>query len=232
MMPAELFSAVKELIRKEVHNLNFVTPDHFWPDIQALCAALRNEGIKIPKIFNGSGYQLPELVQDYAKEMDIFMPDFKFAEPALAKLCMGDEQYPEIASNAIKEMVRSKGLLDPWDPTGEVPAQKGVLVRHLVLPGHVENSLKVLRSLHQAFGPGIPVSIMSQFCPVPGCSGKGAFERSLRAEEYEKVLGLVKELGFERVYVQELVEQTAFLPDFQDPEDPFQGNKDRVKNDG
>lgn len=223
----QLFSEVKALAAKEVHNLNFVTPDHFWPHIQALCAELTKMGIKIPKIFNSSGYQRPKLIEAYAQCMDIFMPDFKFAEPELAKQCMKDEQYPDIALKAIREMVRLKGFLQPWDPTGEQPARQGVLIRHLVLPGHVENSLKVLRLLHQEFGPGIPLSVMSQFCPVPGCSGHKEFQKGLQAGEYEQVLGLVKALGFERVYVQELVEKTAFLPDFHDPEDPFPGNRQR-----
>ncbi|OGX12241.1 MAG: hypothetical protein A2351_05050 [Omnitrophica bacterium RIFOXYB12_FULL_50_7] len=225
--PAELLSEVRALLLKGVHNLNFVTPDHFWPHIQSLCRALREEGIKIPKLFNSSGYQRPERVEDYAQEMDIFLPDFKFAEPETAKMCMGDARYPEIALKALREMVKSKGFLEPWDTTGLLTAERGVLVRHLVLPGHVENSLRVLRLLHKEFGPGLPLSIMSQFRPVPGCFQRKKFQRILSPEEYGQVLDLVGKLGFEKVYTQELKEETDFLPDFKDPENPFFGNKRR-----
>ena len=99
--PAELLSEVRALLLKNVHNLNFVTPDHFWPHVQSLCYALREEGAQVPRLFNSSGYQKPEMVEEYAQEMDIFLPDFKFAEPELAMMCMGDARYPEIALSLI-----------------------------------------------------------------------------------------------------------------------------------
>lgn len=225
----ELLSEVRALLLKGVHNLNFVTPDHFWPHIQSLCRTLREEGVRVPKLFNSSGYQQPERVAAYAEEMDIFLPDFKFAEPELAEICMKDKRYPEIALKALREMVKAKGFLEPWDTTGVKTAVRGVLVRHLVLPGHVENSLKVLNLLYEAFGPGLPLSIMSQFRPVPACFEKKKFGSALSSKEYEQVLDLVEKLGFERVYIQHLEEETSFLPDFKDPQDPFPGNKVRPK---
>jgi len=225
--PGELLSEVRALLQKNIHNLNFVTPDHFWPHAQSLCHSLQKEGIKIPKLFNCSGYQKPEMIAEYAQWMDIFLPDFKFAEPELATMCMGDERYPGIALEAIRRMVMAKGFLEPWDTTGSQTAGRGVLVRHLVLPGHVENSLKVLKLLHKEFGPGLPLSVMSQFRPVPGCTEKQEFQRGLQVAEYDQALNLVKELGFEKVYTQELKEETAFLPDFENPKDPFPGNKMR-----
>ncbi len=230
--PAELLSEVRALLLKNVHNLNFVTPDHFWPHIQSLCHALREEGVEVQKLFNCSGYQKPEMVKEYSEFMDIFLPDFKFAEPELAKICMGDARYPEIALKAIHEMVKLKGFLEPWDVLGAETARRGVLVRHLVLPGYVENSLKVLRILHREFGSGLPLSIMSQFRPVPGCFQRDKLQRALSSGEYEQVLELVEKLGFEKVYTQELKEETAFLPDFKDPEDPFPGNKRRMEDGG
>jgi putative pyruvate formate lyase activating enzyme len=124
-------------------------------------------------------------------------------------------------------MVRLKGFLEPWDTTGREPAVRGVLVRHLVLPGHVEDSLKVLRLLHKEFGPGLPISIMSQFRPVEGCFRKKKLIRALNFGEYGQVLDLVEKLGFEKVYTQELKEDAAFLPDFKDLENPFSGNRQR-----
>ncbi|OQA51033.1 MAG: Radical SAM superfamily protein [Candidatus Omnitrophica bacterium ADurb.Bin292] len=219
------FETVKDLIDKKVHNLNFVTPDHFWPHIKELCLKLRALSFPIPKVFNSSGYQLPEMISEYSEFMDIFMPDFKFADPDLARECMGDERYPEIALEAIREMVDARGFLDPWDPSGERVAERGVLVRHLVLPGHVENSLETLDQLHAEFGDGLPISVMSQFRPVPACFAKNSLTRGVTPQEYDLVLAKVKELGFEKVYTQILSDQTDYLPDFNNSGDPFPGHR-------
>lgn len=227
----DLFSEARALILKGVHNLNFVTPDHFWPHIRLLCHALKDNGIKIPTIFNCSGYQRPENVEVYSREIDIFLPDFKFAEPALAKMCMGDGQYSQTALKALREMVKRKGFLRPWDTTGAQTADRGVLVRHLVLPGHVENSLKILKLLHGEFGPELPLSIMSQFRPVPTCARRKTFQRVLGRDEYGQVLDLVVKLGFEKNYTQDLKEETDFLPDFKNPESPFFGNRPQKQTD-
>ena len=198
LLSGPVFEAVKDLIDQKVHNLNFVTPDHFWPHIKELCLKLRALSFPIPKVFNSSGYQLPEMISEYSEFMDIFMPDFKFADPDLARECMGDERYPEIALEAIREMVDARGFLDPWDPSGERVAERGVLVRHHVLPGHVENSLETLDQLHAEFGDGLPISVMSQFRPVPACFAKNSLTRGVTPQEYDLVLTKVKELGFEK----------------------------------
>ena len=117
---AELLTEVRALLLKGVHNLNFVTPDHFWPHILVLCRVLRKEGIQVPRLFNCSGYQRPEKMEDYAREMDIFLPDFKFAEPELAKMCMGDARYPEIALKALREMVKLKRVSETLGCYGAV----------------------------------------------------------------------------------------------------------------
>lgn len=222
--PEELLVLAEELLAKGVHNLNFVTPDHFWPHVSALCRELRGRGVTAPFLCNCSGYQLPELVPAVAEMMDVFLPDFKFADSALAGYCMGAEDYPAVALAALRAMVSAKGFLYPWDVSGERTAERGVLVRHLVLPGQVENSLAVLELLHREFGPDLPLSVMSQYRPMPACAGKGAFARGVNAEEYARVCDRVGELGFWRVYVQELTPETAFLPDFRDAE-PFAGNR-------
>jgi putative pyruvate formate lyase activating enzyme len=224
--PEELVQTARSLALSGVHNLNFVTPDHFWPHIRHLCRELKNEGISIPTIFNCSGYQRADLVEEYAEFIDIFMPDFKFAQPRLAKECMGDELYPDIALKALRKMVDLKGFLEPWDPTGARTAQRGVLVRHLILPDHVENSLEVLRLLRAEFGKLLPLSVMSQFRPVPGCIEQKHLCRGITREEHGEVRDLVYELGFQNVYLQEIPDTAEFLPDFS-LEEPFEGNKKR-----
>jgi len=211
------------LIEQGLHNLNFVTPDHFWPHIESLCARLRKEGVRIPFLFNGSGYQMPAMVARYAAHMDIFLPDFKFADPVLARRVMRDERYPEIALESLRLMVAEKGFLDPFDPTGIELARQGVLVRHLVLPGHLENTLQVLDLLHEEFGRWLPLSLMSQYTPAATAATRPPFDRPLAPEEYQTALDHAQNLGFENLLIQPLAETDDFLPDFE-RENPFRGN--------
>jgi len=220
----ELLAIGRSLAAAGVHNLNFVTPDHFWPHIEALCRALRDEGVEVPFLFNSSGYQRPDMIERYAQWIDIFMPDFKFADPDLAERCMGDRRYPELALESLRRMVDAKGFLDPWDPSGRRPAKRGVLVRHLILPGEVENSLAVLRMLRQEFGKLLPLSVMSQFHPVPACREGGELDRCISAEEHGQVRELVLELEFLHVYMQTMDHTMEFLPDFR-KDQPFEGNR-------
>jgi putative pyruvate formate lyase activating enzyme len=222
--PDEFHRLALGLIDRGVHNLNFVTPDHFWPHIEALCTRLRAEDVSIPFLFNSSCYQLPSMISRYAALMDIFLPDFKFADPALARAVMRDERYPEIALESLRLMVAEKGFLDPFDPSGIQLARQGVLVRHLVLPGQVENSLRVLDLLREEFGRWLPLSLMSQYTPVPATESRPPFNRPLDPAEYQTALDHAQDLGFENFLIQPLETSNDFLPDF-DRDNPFRGNR-------
>ncbi len=214
-----------------VHNLNFVTPDHFWPHVRELCRRLREAGADVPFLYNCSGYQRPEIVPQYAEWMDMFMPDFKFADSALAERCMGDPRYPEIALRSLTAMVEARGFLEPWDPSGARPARTGVLVRHLVMPGEVGNSRRVLETLRREFGRHIPISVMSQYHPTPRCFERGSFDRGVTAAEYAEVLTVVEDLGFDQVLAQEVRLDNDFLPDFRRRR-PFRGNLPPISEGG
>lgn len=224
--PDELLGVARRLAASGVHNINFVTPDHFWPHIEYVCRMLREEGVSVPFLFNSSGYQRPDAIARYAEWMNIFMPDFKFADPDLAGACMGDPRYPESALEALRGMVEAAGFLHPWDPTGRRPAETGVLVRHLILPGHVDNSLAALRLLRREFGRLLPMSVMSQFHPVARCRACGRLDRAITPEEHAAVRDAVLEMGFRHVYLQTLSHGMEFLPDFE-REEPFEGNAGR-----
>jgi putative pyruvate formate lyase activating enzyme len=223
-----LQSEARALIARGAHNLNFVTPDHFYPHVEALCRLLRAAGETLPFVFNSSGYHRPDDIPRYAECMDIFLPDFKFADPDLARACMGDARYPDLALASIVRMASERGFLTPWDPTGERPAQEGLLVRHLVLPGQAQNSLDVLSALHRELGPRLPVSIMSQYHPMPRCRERGFLDRAVSSAEYEEVCRAAEELGFAHAFIQQGPADTAFLPDFE-REEPFSGNRERSR---
>ncbi|MBP7276051.1 MAG: radical SAM protein [Kiritimatiellae bacterium] len=219
----ELESAVRRMLAEGAHNVNLVSPDHFWPHAEDLVRRLRAGGVAVPVILNTSGYESADMIGRYAESADIFLPDIKFAGAELAAECMGDPEYPEIAFAAVARMIESKGFLHPFDPSGCAPARVGVLVRHLVLPGHAEDSCRVLERCRKEFGRMIPISLMSQYHPVPTGPQNGPLARRLTMEEYEAVKTCAESLEFEHLFIQELRGDDRFLPDFKEKQ-PFPGN--------
>lgn len=220
--PEILLSALHALIAQGVHNINFVTPEHMWPHIKWLVEEVRKDGCTLPMVWNSSGYMDAGRVPEYAKAMDVFLLDYKFSDPDLAQRCLGDARYPQLAMKALVRAVECAGFLHPFDVQGRERARQGVLVRHLVLPGEVENSVWALEQLREAFGRHVPLSVMSQYQPVPGT--QGTFSRTLQVSEYDEVCSAVERLGFTQVFIQELTSQTEFLPDFEQKH-PFAGNQ-------
>jgi putative pyruvate formate lyase activating enzyme len=200
-----------------VHNVNLVTPDHFFPHAFTLIASLRRNGCSLPSVFNISGYQALEMLKLAEPYADIYLPDFKYADGTLAARFSRCKDYPDVALRAISEMIRQKGFLDSFEKDAPLAA-KGVLVRHLVLPGHVENSLNALTTLFLEFGPLLPVSLMSQYTPVLPHQEE-SMNRRLSAKEFQAVSDHAADLGLERLFVQ-FPEENAqgakppFLPDF------------------
>ncbi len=229
---------------RRIHNVNFVTPDHFFPHTVAVVKLLRERGIRIPVVYNLSGYQRIESLRQIEPVADIYLPDFKYADHTLARSLSRSPDYPGVALEALCEMIRQKGFLDTFagcdgetSGTGEgdrrsTPARRGVLVRHLVLPGAVENSVQVLSMLFIEFGGKLPISLMSQYVPVHQFPPGSPLNRPVTGEEFQEVLDEARELGFEHVFVQypdkEAVNAHSFLPDFR-VANPFQGNvRDRT----
>jgi putative pyruvate formate lyase activating enzyme len=222
----DLFERVVQLIRDyNVHNVNLVTPDHFFPYTFRLVELLREKRYNLPILYNTSGYQsitLLKLAEDYA---DIYMPDYKYSDPEIARALSRCSDYPGKALEAITEMVRQKGFLDATQEGHEI-ASRGVLVRHLILPGKVQNSLDALTALFLEFGPEIPISLMSQYHPVTS-NRDPDMNRRITREEFDKVYQHALDLGLKNMFVQFPVDypdnNPPFLPDFQEVE-PFPGN--------
>lgn len=223
----ETVRRIQALTAQGIRNVNLVTPDHFWPHLQEVIRQLRDTGCDLPVIWNSSGYSRVEMLAQQAEIIDIFLPDFKYASAELAKRCMGREDYPTVARTGIQFLVDQKGFLRPFDETGELAATRGVLVRHLVLPGEVENSLAVLDQLYEDHGPLLPISVMRQFRPMPECLRRNQFTRLVTDEEYSRVIDHVRELGFTRVFIQPDCGDENFVPDFRHAGEPFKGNAQR-----
>lgn len=210
---------IRMIETQKVHNINFVTPDHFFPYTFLLAAHLRKQGHGLPILYNLSGYQSISMLNRAEEYADIYLPDYKYADSNLSMSISGCRDYPRVALESIAEMVRQKGFLDSFESGADVAA-KGVLVRHLILPGKIENSLNVLNTLFLEFGAELPLSVMSQYHPVLPHEDRD-LNRLLTKEEFDKVYSHAMDLGFRHLFVQfpdnrpvSSQNHSPFLPDF------------------
>ena len=225
----ELLERVTKMIQlSKVHNINFVTPDHFFPHTFQLVSLLRSRGYNLPVVYNLSGYQSLDMLKMVDNYTDIYLPDYKYSDPILSTFFSRCKDYPKVALDAITEMIKQKGFLDS-SKTNSLLAGKGVLVRHLILPGKIENSLNALTTLFLEFGAKLPLSLMSQYQPALPQKDR-ELNRPITGEEFNRVYSHAMDLGFEELYVQflennfsNLQNPSPFLPDFRQ-EEPFSCN--------
>ena len=196
MTSAELRAAFERLIDEGVQNINLVTPTHFLPDI---LPALEPK-LPVPVVYNCGGYESVETLRQLEGKIDVYLPDFKYSDNALAKKLSSAPDYFETASAAILEMYRQVGK--PVIEGDEM--KRGVLVRHLVLPGCVDNSLGVLDWVAEHFRSGdILFSLMSQYVPMGRAVEMPPFDRRISELEYDSVLSYMMLLGIEDGYTQD-----------------------------
>lgn len=202
-----------ELQGKGAANINLVTPTHYVPQIIEALEMARKAGLALPVVYNTSGYEKPETIQMLDGYVDVYLPDFKYMEPELAAAYSQAPDYPEYAKASIKEMVRQTGNIQINKETGMI--QKGVIVRHLVLPGHVKNSKAVIKYLLETYKDQILISIMNQYTPMPQVAEDPLLSRKVTKREYEKVIDYALELGMEDGFIQEgEAAKESFIPEF------------------
>ena len=202
---AGLRRIMEDLIDQGAENIDLVTPTHFLPTIlPALTPKL-----PVPVVYNCGGYELPQTLKALEGKVDIYLPDLKYADNALAKKLSGAADYFEIATAAIQEMYRQTGPA-VWEGDR---LRRGVVIRHLVLPGQVENSLKVLDWIGDNFRPGqVLVSLMRQYTPMAGLPAP--LDRPITAEEYDGVLSWLMMLGLQGFTQESGAADLGFIPDF------------------
>ena len=198
----------KELTRQGVNNINLVTPTHF---LDAVLKSL-DEPLSVPVVYNCGGYENVESLKKLEGKINIYIPDLKYADDSLAFDYSGAKNYFEIATNAIKEMFRQVGRYKIND---EGIMQSGVIIRHLVLPGQLENSKKVIDWVSENFKDGdILFSLMSQFTPNGECK-KDELHRRLTQEEYDEITEYLYDSGIEDGFMQELSSaKEEYTPEF------------------
>ena len=201
--PAMLADAMRSLEKTGVHNINLVTPTHFSDKIKQALDLYRPA---IPIVYNTSGYELPDVVRSLLPYVDIFLVDLKYSDNVLAEKYSNARNYVENCLSSIDVMVDNKPLVFE----GEFMKQ-GVIVRHLVLPGETENTLKVIETFKERYLDRAYLSVMSQFVPEYHSS----IHRTLSPLEYKIVLRRLFNLGSDKCFVQELSSASSeFIPPF------------------
>lgn len=207
---AEIFL---ELKAQGANNINLVTPTHYVPQIIEALDLSRRKGLDIPVVYNTGGYERKETLRMLKGYVDIYMPDFKYMDRNIAAEYSGAPDYPLYAKEALEEMYAQAGDFKIDDRTGLMT--RGVLVRHLVLPGHVKDSKEVIRYLYETYGDRIMLSIMNQYTPMPQTAEHKLLGRRVTKREYEKVVDHALTLGVEYGYVQEgEAALESFIPEF------------------
>ena len=207
---AEIFL---ELERQGAHNINLVTGTHFIPQIIIALKKAKENGLKVPIVYNTSGYETVESLKLLKGYVDIYLPDLKYKEDELGIRYSRAKNYFEYASNAIAEMISQVGKPNFDETTGLM--KKGVIVRHLCLPGAHKNTKAILRYLYETYGEDIYISIMNQFTPICDLNKYPEINRRLTEREYDKLVNYALDLGIEQAFIQEGETATeSFIPPF------------------
>lgn len=209
---------VLRLLDAGATGVGFVSTAHVAPQVEALAGALRARGATVPFVLNTNAYESADSLARMAPLVDVWLPDLKYMDAALAARLSGTADYPEVATAALRAMHARVGDRLDLDDSGL--ARRGLVVRHLVLPGEVENSLACLRWLARELSPGVAVSLMAQYAPTPEVAGDARLGRRVTKGEYAAVVAEAARLGLGNGWVQDLASADAFNPDFDAPE-PF-----------
>jgi putative pyruvate formate lyase activating enzyme len=196
----ELADCMLSLQKEGCHNINFVTPTHVIPQILEALVMAVEEGLHLPLVYNTSGYELPETIRSLSGIIDIYLPDMRYANNALASKYSNAESYADYNKAAVKEMFRQVGDAQ-FDENGLITA--GLIIRHLVLPQNIAGTEEILAFIANEISTKTPISLMSQYIPAFEADNYPPLDRPITIEEYEKAIALLKKYGFENGWVQE-----------------------------
>lgn len=209
----ELSAIFLKLQEIGAHNINLVTATHFVPDVVSAINKAKENGLVIPIVYNTSGYETVETLGMLDGIVDVYLPDFKYVSAKLSSKYSNAKDYFDVASKALSEMFRQVGT-PQFD--GDL-IKKGVVVRHLILPGCTDDSKAVLDYLYRTYGDDIFISIMNQYTPLSAQLARyPELDRTLTDAEYDEVVDFAVELGITNAFVQEgAAAQESFIPDFE-----------------
>lgn len=193
-----------ELKAQGANNINLVTPMHFAPHVRKAVLEAKAHGMDLPIVCNTSGYENAEVVRAMSDVVDIWLTDFKYASHLVSGSLSAVPDYPQRAEEALREMLAAVRAAGGRSEDARGIMRRGIIVRHLVLPGHVQDSLAVLDRVWELCGNEVDLSVMNQYTPNEGCRlAGGDLARAVTDEEYEAVLDHADDLGFERMWWQQ-----------------------------
>jgi len=210
---------IEKLLSGGVKGVGFVSPSHMVPQVKAIIRGLNARGLKPLYVYNTNGYDKQEVIDGLEGIIDVYLPDYKYFSPSTADDYSDAEDYPEVVFKALKRMYWQKGSTLRLDEEGR--AEAGLLIRHLVLPGHAGESIKVLESITAELSTGVNISLMSQYHPVPGVKDYLTLNRPLYREEYESVADAMEKMGFRNGWIQDMDSYLNYRPDFR-KDNPFE----------
>ncbi len=217
-----VLDAVISCLRKGAEAVGFVTPSHFIPHVKAIIRGLNQSGYHPVTVYNSNGYDSVDSLRSLEGLIDVYLPDLKYHDPVLSKRYSDASDYPQVAKAALKEMYRQKGSTLITSDARQ--ALNGMIIRHLVLPGHAKDSVDILKWIASELSEGIHISLMSQYYPTLCMSGHDTLNRRVKQDEYEEVARAMDDLGFYHGWVQEPESSDTYHPDFK-RDHPFeQGN--------
>lgn len=206
---AAIFLALQE---QGAHNINLVTPTHYTLHIIEALEKAKEKGLKLPIVYNCGGYEKVETLKQLRGLIDIYLPDLKYKSRLMAQKYAHAENYFEVAAAAIEEMFQQVG--EPLlDETGLL--KRGVMVRHLALPGFTKDSKEIIAYLHENYGDKIYMSVMNQYTPLKGVEAYPELNRRLSEKQYDKLTDYMIGLGIEKAFIQEGgTAEESFIPEF------------------
>jgi putative pyruvate formate lyase activating enzyme len=205
-----LAGVMLELAMRGCHNIELVTPTPQLAAVLESLLAASEWGLQLPLVYNCGGYEKKDIIGHLRGVVDVWLPDFKYGNEKDARECAAPADYAQRALESVAEMIRQTG--ERLETAGGI-ARQGVIIRHLVLPGRVQNSLDVIRLIAAQLSKKVPLSLMSQYTPTPAVSREPLGGRRVTREEYEEVVDLALELDFENLFIQEVDDQ-SLTPDF------------------
>lgn len=202
-----------ELQEKGAHNINLVTPTHYTPEIIRVIRKAKEQGLRLPIVYNCSGYEKVETLKMLKGIVNVYLTDFKYMEREAAVRYSKAPDYPEIARAALKEMMNQTGEAK-FDENGIM--QSGVIVRHLLLPGHVRNARAVVKYVYETYGDQLYLSLMNQYTPLPQVKKEfPELDRRVTEREYQRLISYALEIGVENAFIQDgNTAKESFIPMF------------------
>lgn len=208
----EVTQSIITILDQGIEAVGFVTPTHFTPHVRAIIVRLHTLGYFPVTVYNTNGYDRVEVLRELEGLIDVYLPDFKYLDPAIARQFSDAADYPDHIRRSIREMYRQKGSSVVLNDAGV--ALTGLIIRHLVLPGQIEDSMRILHWIASELSNQVFLSLMSQYYPTYCVSDHPILGRRITVAEYQQVLETVEDLGFTNGWIQHPESADSFTPDF------------------